>query len=126
MPEGGSLFSSGVLPFLQRSNIMPPHPLAPTPLRFSPPGSLAAELAAAGFREASEDRLTVELAWPGPPEEAWQHLYETSPSLRHVFDALDSEEFAVAHAEALEAMGRLWDGQATRSTMEIVIGTGYR
>lgn len=126
MPETGSFYPSCVFPFLQRSGIDPPGPNAPSLLRFSPPGSLASGLAAAGFHDVAEERMEAEMAWPGPPSEAWQHLYESSASLRHVFDTLGEVEFAEAHADAMSALEEHFDGEFTKTTVEVVVGSGSR
>ena len=126
MPECGSFYSSCVFPFLQRSEIVPPGPNSPSLLRFSPPGSLAAGLSAAGFHDVREERLEAEMRWPGPPADAWRHIYETSASLRSVFDALDDAEFKDAYAEAMTALSDLWDGEFTRTTAEVVVGSASR
>jgi SAM-dependent methyltransferase len=124
MPEQGTYYASCVFPFLMRSRIVPPPPDAPTPLRFSPPGSLASELTAAGFVDVTEERHLVDLPWPGPPEELWEHLYQIASPLRYVFDSLSCDDFAEAYAEAIAALRMWWDGTHTTTTVEVVVGSG--
>jgi len=126
MPEAGTFYSDCVFPFLQRSRIEPPGPNEPSWFRFSPPGSLASGLVHAGFHDVAEERVEARMAWPGPPEEAWRHVYETSGSLRHVFDALDDKAFDEAYSEAMRALVEHWDGEYTTTTVEVVIGSGSR
>ncbi|MBC8063701.1 MAG: class I SAM-dependent methyltransferase [Chlorobia bacterium] len=122
MPEQGSYYASCIFPFLMRSGISPPPADAPTPLRFSPPGSLTAELQKAGFEQVSETREVASLTWPGPPEELWRYLYETATPLRDVFDSLSTAEFKEAYAEAMALLGPLFDGKETVVTAEVVVG----
>lgn len=126
MPEQGTFFANCVFPFLARSNIDPPPPDAPTPFRFSAPQRLTNELSNAGFQGVKEERCIVEMIWPGPPEELWDCLYETSASLRAVFDALTPEQFAEAKAESIALMGRDATDSSTLTAAEVVIGTAFR
>lgn len=124
MPEQGTFFASCVFPFLARSHIQPPPADAPTPFRFSPPGRLASELKAAGFREIQEERHLAAMTWPGPPEELWTYLYETAAAFRTVFDSLAPAEFEEAKSEALALLQKTYESGQTTTTAEVVVGTG--
>lgn len=125
MPEQGTYYAACVFPFLMRSAIVPPPPDAPTPLRFSPPGSLSAEMTRAGFKEAVEERKLLELRWPGPPPELWRHLYEIASPLRIVFDSLSPSDFQDAYNEAMALLDNNYDGENTTLTIEVNLGLGH-
>jgi ubiquinone/menaquinone biosynthesis C-methylase UbiE len=126
MPDQGNYFNSCVLPFILRSNLAPPGPDEPTPVRFSPPTSLSKELLGAGFTRVKERRHLVEMIWPGPPEELFRQLYETAITIRPIFDSLDPDAYVQAHAESMNSLAKLYDGKVTRNTVEIVICSGVR
>jgi SAM-dependent methyltransferase len=124
MPEQGTYYAACVFPFLMRSSIVPPPPDAPTPLRFSPPGSLSAEMSRAGFKDVVEERKLLELKWPGPPPELWRHLYEIASPLRIVFDSLSPTDFQDAYNEAMALLHKNFDGETTTLTIEVNLGIG--
>lgn len=126
MPDQGDYFATCVLPFLMRSDIGAPPPTAPSPVRFSPPGALLAEVGKAGFTDVREERELVELRWPGPPEELWQHFYETSVAIRPIYDGLPRNEFKDAYNEAISALQRHYDGVETINTAEVAIVTAIK
>ncbi len=79
-------------PVFERAQLPPPSAEVPQPFRFAQPGTLSAELEHAGFREVEEQTHVVPLAWPGPPEEVWEHLYDIAAPFRPVIDGLRPED----------------------------------
>jgi SAM-dependent methyltransferase len=126
MPEQGTHYASCLFPFLMRSTVDPPAPEAPSPFRFSPPGSIQASLVDAGFNDVTEMREIVEFPWPGPPEELWQHVYETTASLRRICDSLSRADFEDSYEEAIALLHSAWDGKMTTTTAEIVVGSASK
>jgi SAM-dependent methyltransferase len=119
-PEESPYFANAVGPFMQRLSPPPPPPDAPSPLRFAPPGKLVAALTAAGFRDTREERRSMVLPWPGPPDELWQHIYDIAIPLRPLFDGLSGDERAAAVSESVAGYTKYFDGTAVNVPASIV------
>ena len=114
----------GIGPFMQRLNPPPPPPDAPGPLRFAVAGSLSGELTAAGFVSVREEQRTVDLPWPGPPDELWQHLYDVAVPMRPLFDGLPPAERQRAVAEAVAGYRQYYDGEHVNVPAAIIVASG--
>ena len=121
--EESPYIMNAVGPFARRLSPPPPPADAPTPLRFAPPGKLVGALTAAGFEEAHEDRHSVVLPWPGPPDELWRHLYDIAIPLRPLFDGLSGDERANAISESVAGYANFYDGHAVNVPASIVTVT---
>jgi SAM-dependent methyltransferase len=119
-PEESPYFSNAVGPFMRRLTPPPPPPDAPTPLRFAAPGKLVDALTAAGFQGVREERRSIVLPWPGPPDELWNHIYEIAIPLRALFDGLPDDERAAARAEAIQGFATYYDGKTVNVPASIV------
>lgn len=126
MPEQGNYFATCALPFVMRADVGAPSPDSPSPVRFAPPGALAVELTKAGFSAVRERRTMVDLEWPGSPEVLWQQFFETSVTMRPIFEGLPRDQFEEAYYEAMAALERLYDGTTTRNTAEVVLVSGIK
>jgi SAM-dependent methyltransferase len=124
--ESSPYFMCGLGPFIRRLNPPAPPPDAPGPLRYAAPGSLSSELSAAGFEAVHEQQDVVELPWPGPPDELWQHLYEVAIPARPLFDGLAPIEREEAVAEAVAGFGEYYDGVHVNVPAAIVVAAGTR
>jgi SAM-dependent methyltransferase len=119
-PEESPYIANAVGPFMQRLSPPPPPPDAPGPLRFAPGGKLAGALTAAGFRDVHEERSSMILPWPGPPDELWQHIYDIAVPLRPLFDGLSGDERAAALAESVAGYAQYYDGRSVNVPASIV------
>ena len=119
-PEESPYFANAVGPFMQRLSPPAPPPDAPSPLRFAPPGKLVDALTAVGFRDTREERRSMVLPWPGPPDELWQHIYEIAIPLRPLFDGLSGDERAAALAESVAGYAKYYDGRTVNVPASIV------
>lgn len=119
-PEESPYFAHAVGPFMQRLSPPPPPPDAPSPLRFAPPGKLVDALTAAGFRETREERRSMVLPWPGPPDELWKHIYDIAIPLRPLFDGLSGDERTAALAESVAGYAKYYDGRTVNVPASIV------
>jgi ubiquinone/menaquinone biosynthesis C-methylase UbiE len=81
-------------------------PGGPNPFRFSEPGSLAAELKAAGFREVQEETKTLPWTWPGTPQEVWEQAQAVSVPFRTMLDRAPETMWPRINAEVFAAIGR--------------------
>jgi SAM-dependent methyltransferase len=124
--ESSPYFLCGLGPFIRRLNPPAPPPDAPGPLRYAAPGSLSRELGAAGFEAVHEQQDVVELPWPGPPDELWQHLYEVAVPARPLFNGLAPIEREDAVAEAVAGFGEYYDGVHVNVPAAIVVAAGTR
>lgn len=113
-------------PFKQRSPLPTPLPGTPEPYRFAVPGSLTAELRAAGFQQVQEETRLARLAWPGPPDELWQRQYEISAPMRPYFNSFTPEVRAVAAKEVVEGLAKFYDGREVVTRAPIVIAAAVR
>jgi SAM-dependent methyltransferase len=119
-PEESPYFANAVGPFAQRLAPPPPPPDAPSPLRFAAPGKLVDALTAAGFGDTREERRSMVLPWPGPPDELWQHIYDIAIPLRPLFDGLSGVERAAAVAESVAGYAKYYDGRTVNVPASIV------
>lgn len=112
-------------PFKRRKPPPPAPPGSPTPYRFGQPGSLSAELRAAGFSAVQEESRTVRMPWPGPPEELWTRLHEVSAPMRPYFDSFPPDEKAEAIKEAIAGLTKFYNGREviTQATIVVVSAT---
>ena len=113
-------------PFMKRKALPELPPDAPHPMRFAAPGSLSSELSRAGFRSVVEETRIGELAWPGPPKELWQHVYEIAVPMQPYFDSFSVEERESAIGEVIAEFNKHWDGTYTRAQGAINIASGIR
>jgi ubiquinone/menaquinone biosynthesis C-methylase UbiE len=124
--EQNDYMRTAVGPFKKRNPPPTPAPGAPTPYRFSAPGSLGAELRAAGFAKVSEETRNVRMAWPGPPEEMWTRLYEVSAPMRPYFNSFTPEVRAEAIKEAVAGLAKFFDGREVVTRAAIVVAAAVK
>jgi len=113
-------------PFKARRPFPEPAPDAPHPYRFSKPGSLSAELKAAGFSEVSEETRTLRLAWPGPADELWRRLYEVSAPMRPYFNGFTDEERSAAVKEVIADLSKYDQNGEIVTRAPIVLASAVR
>jgi len=124
--EQNPITLSAMGPFLRRTSIPPPPPGSPHPFRFALQGSLSQELERAGFERVEEQYCTINCAWPGTPEDLWEHFREIAVPLRPIMDSLAPDQRQQAVSEAIEAFGRFYDGRRVNAPAVIVLATGVR
>jgi SAM-dependent methyltransferase len=113
-------------PFKKRQPMPAPPPNAPQPYRFGTPGSLSAELRAAGFTQLREESRTVRLTWPGSPEELWTRTYEISAPMRPYFNSFTVDVRAEAVREVIAGLARYSDGREVSTRAPIVIAAATK
>ncbi len=79
--------------------------------RFAVPGSLPAQLRAAGFSTTHEEARTVPWVWEGPPEEMWEYFREVSVPFRPLLESVPPGKSAAVERDVLAAIGRFYDGE---------------
>jgi hypothetical protein len=110
----------------ERAQLPPPSAGVPQPFRFAQPGTLSAELERAGFRAVEEQTHVVPLAWPGPPEEVWDHLYDIAAPFRPVIDGLRPEDRDFVIGEALARLRAHYVDGRTITPAALVVASGIR
>lgn len=124
-PAGQGMFVH--IPILARhAGMQPPPPDAPSPFRYAKPGTLAAAMAAAGFKEVREETHRVVLSWPGTPEESWRHTREIAPPVRHLLARLPPETAARVTEEVHAALREHDDGQRVNKPAVVHVAIGTR
>jgi SAM-dependent methyltransferase len=120
-------FMLGALePFFKRVSVPPPPPGAPHPFKYAAQGSLAQELERAGFHRVEEQVRTINWAWPGPPEELWQHFREVAVPFHPIMDSLAPDRRKEAISEVIEGYRRYYDGERVNAPAVIVLAFGAR
>ena len=92
--------------------------------RFGQTGKLSAEFREAGFARVSEEIHTIQLAWPGPPEQVWEYFRETSAQHGPLFDSLPPAVRAQAAAEAKAALTKYARGQSVVVPASVILAQG--
>jgi len=103
---------------------MPPQ--ARTMFRFAMPGSLERELRAAGFRDVTEQLITVPRIWNASPQELWTYLQEVSTLCHPLFDGIPAALRAKVDAEVSSALKRFGCGEALRVPANVIVAVGKR
>ena len=125
-PEQSPYIQAALGPVLRIAQLPPPPPGAPQPFRFAQHGRLTTELEGVGFRQVEESTHVIPLAWPGPPEELSQHVYDIAAPFRPVIDSLSPSERAQAMSEVLAALREYYDGEVTNTPAAIVVASAIR
>jgi SAM-dependent methyltransferase len=98
----------------------------PNPFRFSAPGSLAAELKAAGFREVQEDTRTLPWTWPGTPQEVWEQAKAVSVPFRPMLERVPENLWPRIDEEVFAAIGRYVKGERIEFGVSVVLASGRK
>jgi len=101
-------------------------PGGPDPFRFAAPGSLSAELAAAGFRDLHEETKTLPWTWPGTPQEVWEQARAVSVPFRPVLDRVPENLWPQINSEVLAAIGRYVKGENIEFGASVVLASGRK
>ena len=101
-----------------------PAPNAPSPFRFARPGTLAAALRKAGFKEVTEVMHHCLLSWPGSPGELWQHTRDIAAPLRALLARLPAELVAQVSEEIQAALQQYSNGQRVNRSALVHVATG--
>lgn len=124
--EHNEYMRAAMAPFKHRQPPPTPPPGAPFPYRFGAPGSLSTELRDAGFSSVAEDTQSVNVIWPGPPDELWTRMYEVSAPMRPYFNSFAPEVRAQAIQEAIVGLTGYYDGQQVATRTTIVVATAVK
>jgi ubiquinone/menaquinone biosynthesis C-methylase UbiE len=118
-------FTSIFGPVRKYLNPPPPPPDAPWPFRFSEPGSLAAALREAGFRDVSEETLQSHYRFDGSPEDILQMMLDMG-GLHGMLAELPAATKEALLAEALENYRAFADGSMVSPTTAYALASGVK
>jgi SAM-dependent methyltransferase len=98
----------------------------PNPFRFAEPGSLAAVLHNAGFREVREETKTLPWTWPGTPEEVWEQAQGVAVPFRPMLDRVPADKWPQIHERIKDAIGQYVRGERIEFGARVVLASGIK
>ena len=98
----------------------------PNPFRFAEPGSLAAVLRSAGFREVEEETKTLPWTWPGTPEEVWEQAQGVAVPFRPMLDRVPADMWPRIHERVQAAIGQYVRGENIEFGARVVLASGIK
>jgi SAM-dependent methyltransferase len=98
----------------------------PNPFRFAEPGSLAAVLGSAGFREVEEETKTLPWTWPGTPEEVWEQTQGVAVPFRPMLDRVPADRWPQIHERVHDAIGQYVRGEGIEFGARVVLASGIK
>jgi ubiquinone/menaquinone biosynthesis C-methylase UbiE len=107
-------------PELVAQRMAPPSPAQPSPGRFASPGSLSAELTAAGFADVRERLEVIDVRWPGPAEE----VVADQANISQIEQQMQPDDRARFRTEAAANFRRFQVGDELRIPAAVVIASG--
>jgi hypothetical protein len=84
-------------------------PSAPSPFRFSEPGSLARALEDVGFTNVREESATLPTRFPGDPRRWWESLVDTAAPMQTWMATMTGAERERAKDEIYAALDQYYD-----------------
>ena len=103
----------------------PTPPDVPHRFRFSAPGSLAAQLRAAGFRQVEDTMHAIPIQWPGTTDEWWATMLKMNGAMRDALDATDEQRRAAIVREVFDAK-RAAERQEGGETSAVILATAVK
>jgi len=94
--------------------------------RFAAPGSAERAMRTAGFRNISEESLTVPRIWAGSAEELWAYQQEISTLCHPLFDSIPTNSRSKIDAEASALLSRFQSGSVLSVPVNIIVVSGKR
>jgi ubiquinone/menaquinone biosynthesis C-methylase UbiE len=94
--------------------------------RFAAPGSAERAMRTAGFRNISEESLTVPRIWSGSPEELWAYQQEISTLCHPLFDRITTDSRSKIDAEVSALLSRFQSGSVLSVPVNVIVVSGQR
>jgi hypothetical protein len=107
-------------PDLVAQRLAPPSSAQPAPGRFASPGSLSAELTAAGFADVRERLEIIDVRWPGPAEE----VVEDQANISQIEEQMQPGDRERFRADAAANFRRFQTEDGLRIPAAVVIASG--
>ena len=78
----------------------------------------------AGFRNISEESLTVPRIWSGSPEQLWAYQQEISTLCHPLFDSIPADSRSKIDAEILALLSRFQSGNVLSVPVNVIVISG--
>jgi hypothetical protein len=101
-------------------------PGAPSPFRFSEPGTLARALEGAGFMNVREESATLPTTFPGDPPRWWEWLVDTAAPIQTWMATMTDGQRERAMTEIHEALRRYHDGRSVNVPIDVIVASGHK
>lgn len=101
-------------------------PSAQAMFKFSAPGTLAAALRQAGFRDAQDEIRSVPWTWPDTVAELWQYFQAVTAPFRPLLEQVRPEQRDTVTRDIHAALQRFWDGKQVNLAANVVLASGTR
>jgi ubiquinone/menaquinone biosynthesis C-methylase UbiE len=101
----------------------PPAPGSPGPFRFGEPGSLPAELRAAGFADVQETAREIPWRWPGALDEYMDFTMGTVPPVRRAIEQAEAAGQPLRQ-QLRDAVAPHFDGEAVVYEANVLVVVG--
>jgi len=101
-------------------------PDGPDPFRYARPGTLAAVLQDAGFKEVEEETKTLPWIWLGAVEEVWEYAQSVSVPFRPMLERVPAEKWPQIHDEVHAAVRQYSDGEKIAFGASVVLASGKK
>jgi len=122
--EQNPFFMLSLAPIFKRVEVPPPPPGAPEPFRYAATGSLNTALRRSGFDAVQETTEVVDLPWPGPAENLWEHFYDVAVMFRPIIDGLSPEQRQEVIAEIVAGYRQYERNGQIRLPATTIVATG--
>jgi ubiquinone/menaquinone biosynthesis C-methylase UbiE len=99
---------------------------APSPFRFSEPGTLARAMADAGFENVREESARVPTTFPGDPTRWWEWFVDMAPPVQTWLASLDDGQRHAALNEIYAALRPFHDGRFVNLPIDVHVCSGER
>ena len=96
------------------------------PFKFGSPGSLSAELRAAGFADVEEKTTTLPWTWPGTAEEVWEQAQAVATPFLPLLQRVRAEQRHEIDRDVLSAIQQYADGDSIKFGAAVVLASGTK
>jgi len=96
------------------------------PFKFGSPGSLSAELRAAGFADVEEKTTTLPWTWLGTAEEVWEQAQAVATPFLPLLQRVRAEQRHEIDRDVLSAIQQYADGDSIKFGAAVVLASGTK
>lgn len=101
-------------------------PSAQAMFKFAAPGTLAAALRQAGFRDAEDETRSVPWTWPETVAELWGYFQAVTIPFRPLLEQIRPEQHDAVTRDVHAALQHFWDGKQVNLTAQVVLASAVR
>ncbi len=93
---------------------------------FAPPGTLSAELRAAGFHQAEDFQQSLPWPWHGTIEEVWEYAKTLSTPFQPLLNRVPPEKWDLIETEVHAAIAKFVQGESVNFSATVVLASGTK